>query len=273
VFDWKKAPFKEMKRRGWIERIPSTAREAEDRLRHWLRPLQPFWNMSAMYRIQRHVRSAREVDQEALVVWRARVVMKAIEAEPKVRFDSSVLTDDFLREVARISVFDSGPQLAQEFLGKHGIAMVVEPAMPRTYLDGAAILFRSDLPVIALTLRYDRLDSFWFVLMHELVHLAKHLGKETDSFYDDLDSEDTSDPREVEADRLAGETLVPSREWLTSPASKLRTSEAVIHLATRLKIHPAIVAGRIRFTTKQYRILTGLIGQGEVRKCFPEFEE
>jgi HTH-type transcriptional regulator/antitoxin HigA len=199
--------------------------------------------------------------------------MKAIETEPKVRFDSSVLTDDFLREVARISVFDSGPQLAQEFLGKHGIAMVVEPAMPRTYLDGAAILFRSDLPVIALTLRYDRLDSFWFVLMHELVHLAKHLGKETDSFYDDMDSEDTSDPREVEADRLAGETLIPDREWRTSPASKLRTSEAVIHLATKLKIHPAIVAGRIRFTTKQYRILTSLIGQGEVRKCFRDFEE
>ena len=30
-------------------------------------------------------------------------------------------------------------------------------------------------PVIGLTLRYDRLDNFWFVLLHELGHVFLHL--------------------------------------------------------------------------------------------------
>jgi HTH-type transcriptional regulator/antitoxin HigA len=130
-----------------------------------------------------------------------------------------------------------------------------------------------DVPVIALTLRHDRLDNFWFVVMHELVHLFKHLGPEAASFYDDLDSDDQADPKEVEADRLAAEALIPSGEWQASPASKLRSADAARHLAQRLKIHEAIVAGRIRKTYKDYRVLSGMVGQGEVRRHFPEFKE
>ena len=83
----------------------------------------------------------------------------------------------------------------------------------------------------------------------------------------------TMDPKEIEADKLAGEILIPSSEWQASPASKLRSADAANHLAQRLKIHPAIVAGRIRKTYKDYRVLSGMIGQGDVRKHFPEFQE
>jgi HTH-type transcriptional regulator/antitoxin HigA len=271
--DWKKVPFQEMKKRGWINRIPTSAEAATTLLNEWVRPLQPSFGLQALYRLRRHVRSARPVDDGALFVWTARVAMKAIEREPEGRFDPATLSDDFLREVCRISVFESGPKLAQEFLGKHGITLVVEQPLPKTYVDGAAMLCRSDLPVIALTLRYDRLDSFWFTLIHELVHLAKHLGPGVPSFYDDLDSEAMSDPREIEADALAGEILIPTADWEVSPASKVRSTEAAVHLARKLKIHPAIVAGRIRFVSKDYRVLTGLVGQGEVRKCFQEYQE
>jgi HTH-type transcriptional regulator / antitoxin HigA len=129
------------------------------------------------------------------------------------------------------------------------------------------------VPVIVLTLRHDRLDNFWFVVVHELVHVFKHLRSEAVSFYDDLDADDQSDPKEVEADRLAGEVLIPSAEWQASPASKLRSPDAANHLAQRLKIHPAIVAGRIRRVYRDYRVLSGMVGQGDVRKHFPEFVE
>ena len=59
-------------------------------------------------------------------------------------------------------------------------------------------------PVIGLTLRYDRLDNFWFSLMHELAHVARHLDVEK-SFYDDFDTESKKDPVEDEADKLASE--------------------------------------------------------------------
>jgi HTH-type transcriptional regulator/antitoxin HigA len=178
---------------------------------------------------------------------------------------------EFLRDVARISVFKEGPTLVREFLAHHGIAMIVEPALS-PWLDGAAMMCRS-VPVIALTIRHDRLDNFWFVVMHELVHLFRHLGSDATAFYDDLDSDDRADTREVEADKLAGDIMIPPDEWRTSPASRLRSAEAVHHLAQRLRIHPAIVAGRIRKTYKDYRVLSGLVGQGEVRKHFAEFQE
>ena len=152
---------------------------------------------------------------------------------------------EFLRDVARISVFKNGPALVREFLDQHGIVMIVEPALS-PWLDGAAMMCRN-IPVIALTLRHDRLDNFWFVVMHELVHLFKHLESESASFYDDLDSDSQADPQEIEADTLATEILIPTDVWRTSPASRLRSPDAANHLAQRLRIHPAIVAGRIRF--------------------------
>jgi len=45
-------------------------------------------------------------------------------------------------------------------------------------------------------------------------------------------------------------------------------TEDVEDLAESLGIHPAIVAGRIRFERKDYRILNNLVGHREVRKLF-----
>jgi HTH-type transcriptional regulator/antitoxin HigA len=104
-----------------------------------------------------------------------------------------------------------------------------------------------------------------------LIHVARHLSADWVGFYDDLDIDDTSNPQEREADTLAGEALIPENEWRNSPARNLRTSDAVEHLARRLRIHPAIVAGKIRHHYKSYRVLNRLVGQGEVRRLFPDF--
>ena len=127
-------------------------------------------------------------------------------------------------------------------------------------------------PVIGLTLRHDRIDNFWFCLMHELAHVSLHLSESNTEFYDDLEVEAHEDPREQQADDLAMEALIPSGVWLESPASELRTPEAVEDLASQLGIHPAIVAGRIRYESKSYRILSQLIGYKQVRPCFPEID-
>ena len=172
--------------------------------------------------------------------------------------------------LAHLSTLSDGPRHAREYLEKVGISLVVEAHLPETYLDGAAILVGPDRPIIALTIRHDRLDNFWFVLMHELVHVWRHLSEDFNAYYDDLDVEDSISPQEREADHLAGEALIPEAEWNRSPASSLRTPDAVHHLASRLRIHPAIVAGRIRHHYRSYRVLNRLVGQGAVRRLFPE---
>jgi HTH-type transcriptional regulator/antitoxin HigA len=142
--------------------------------------------------------------------------------------------------------------------------------MAGTYLDGAAVLIHNARPVIGLTLRHDRIDNFWFCLMHELAHVALHLDQKFSQFYDDLDVEAESNSPEREADQMAGEALIPEGEWRRSPASRIRSPEAVLDLARRLRVHPAIVAGRIRHQFKSFRVLSQFVGHGQVRRLFPE---
>jgi HTH-type transcriptional regulator / antitoxin HigA len=42
-------------------------------------------------------------------------------------------------------------------------------------------------PVIGPTLRYDRIDNFWFCLLHELAHIVKHLTSSDRVIIDDFD--------------------------------------------------------------------------------------
>ncbi len=146
---------------------------------------------------------------------------------------------------------------------------MVEPHLSHTYLDGAAILLPDGRPIIALTLRYDRLDSFWFVLFHELIHVMKHLHKgHLEDIFDDLDAE--PDELERETDQLAGVFLIADDVWETALPRYIRSVDSINEFAKELKISPAIVAGRIRKEADNYTIFTEMVGQGEVRKYFPE---
>ncbi len=267
--EWQRFPLREMVARGWIkEKVVDERGQAEEVLRRFFNRLGPIKSTVALYRKTDRVRSARVMDDYALTAWTARVMMRASEESSPLEYKPGIVDLEFMRNVARLSLFDSGPLLAREFLAKNGIHLIVEPHLPHTHLDGAAILIQHDRPVIGLSLRYDRIDNFWHTLMHELAHIALHFDAGITQFYDDLDVESQGDPREQEADQLAGEALIPKSDWKKSPASRLRSPEAAQHLANQLHINPAIVAGRMRHEFKDHRVLNQLVGHGEVRRHF-----
>jgi HTH-type transcriptional regulator/antitoxin HigA len=271
AMDWDRFPVREMIARGWIKgRVADIRHQAKEVMQRFLAPLGRDWVPVALYRQTHYLRSARQMDPYALAAWKARVCLRALETPLPVKFEPNILTTTFMHELAHLSTLTDGPRNAQEYLANVGISLVVEAHLPETYLDGAAILAGPDRPIAALTVRHDRIDNFWFVLMHELAHISSHLTGGITTFYDDLDLEDSTNSQEQEADRIAGEALIPEAEWSRSPASNWRTPEAVHLLAGRLRIHPAIVAGRIRHHYKSYRVLNRLVGQGEVRRLFPE---
>ena len=187
-------------------------------------------------------------------------------------YSAKTVNKDFMEHVAHLSLSEKGPLEAQKYLAEHGIALIVEPRLPRTHLDGAAMLSSDGRPIIGLTIRHDRIDNFWFNLMHELAHIWKHVKSSDEVFVDDLDSDPGKDPREREADRLAGDTFIPRSIWRRSDAYRQRTPDAIQELALTLKIHPAIIAGRIRYDAKNYYILSQMVGRGKVRKLFPDVE-
>jgi HTH-type transcriptional regulator/antitoxin HigA len=264
--DWGRFPIKEMINRGWLD--PISAINPEAALRSFFAPLGNMQAITSLYRKTQHTRSGRKNDPYALMAWRNQVMLQAIKTPPAVPFEAGRIDDDFMKAVAHLSVLDNGPIAAKEFLFKHGISLIIEPQMAQTYLDGAALWISTTHPVIGLTLRYDRLDNFWFTLMHELAHVRLHLTEE-DEYFDDLEVGDQGDPREIEADELAGEVLIPSDRWKGSGARATKTPEAVKRLATSLGIHEAIVAGRVRHEQGNYRLLNQMVGHDEVRRLFP----
>lgn len=258
--DWTKLPVSEMINRGWIaDEQPKAVRA----IRSFILPVLPY---AAAFRRSAHFRGARNIDSYALLAWLARIWHLAVKQSRMVANDD-VPMSDLIQDVVRLSWSAQGPLLAVEFLEKHGVTVVIEPALPRTFLDGAT-LFRADGPVIGLTLRFDRLDSFWYTLVHELAHVALHSSRSM-LFIDDLES-GAADEIEKEADTYASEALIPSEAWRSSPASRLRSRQAVEHLARQLRISPAIVAGRVRREFRDYRVLSDMVGQRAVRRLFPD---
>jgi HTH-type transcriptional regulator/antitoxin HigA len=265
---WKRFPLKEMAVRGWIS--SSIQREPERLLGSFFSQIGSPMEIAALLKRTETTRSARSLDPFALAAWKARIVNRAAGELPKVAYKPNSVNLKFMREVAQLSWSESGPRLAQEFLRTHGIPLIIEPHLSQTHLDGAAIMQGLDRPIIGMTIRHDRIDNFWHCLLHELAHISLHYGQGFTHFFDNLDLKESKDPREQEADRLAGEALIPKEEWNKSPAKSYPSPNAAQHLARKLRIHPAIVAGRIRREAGSYKILNQLIGQGKVRQLFPE---
>ena len=264
--DWSRYPFREMRRRGWISGSLTNSTVA---IEAFFAKASSIGTEVAAYRKTIKERSGKSMDCFALQAWTARVLIRAQDRGFTKEFKPTELDDVSFSQLVKLSTSERGPLLAQSFLADRGIALVVEPHLPRTHLDGAAMFVRSGNPVIGMTLRHDRIDNFWFTLIHEMVHISRHLGQSLDEvFVDDLDMAYSDDAREAEADRIAGNYLIPRIIWKRSHAYQLGTQEAVLQLASQLSIHPAIVAGRIRREKGNYQILNQLIGNGRVRSLF-----
>ncbi len=266
---WHRFPLKEMIARGWIS--GSIARDKPARLlTQFFAPIGSPMEIAAAFKKTESTRTAHTIDKYALTAWSARIIIRATEDCPSAEYKPNSVDLEFMREVARLSWSESGPRLAREFLRKHGIPLIIEPHLSHTHLDGAAIMYGLNRPIVGLTIRHDRIDNFWYCLMHELAHISLHYGQGLTHFFDNFDLKESNDPRERDADQLARSALIPEEEWKDSPAKSLRSPEAAQHLAKRLRIHPAIVAGRMRHEAGSYKILGQMIGQGKVRLCFPE---
>lgn len=269
--DFSRFPLKEMRERGCFGDFKGNSQRlkdyAEDLVRKFMHDLLPKRMEPAFLRAPMHQRGDRQADDMALLAWRMCVLRKAREVNLTREYKPGSVTPEWLRELAKLSAFDEGPKLAKEYLARQGITLVIESHFKRTFLDGAAML-DNDRPIVALTLRHDRIDNFWFALLHELAHVAKHLNDENPVFIDDLDRPNP-ERIENEADEMAQEALIPKDRWDTAKAKETLSSDDAIAFADEIGVHPAIVAGRLRHETKNFRLLSHLIGKtGQVSQHF-----
>lgn len=262
-----KAAERLVAQRGWVP--------TGDSVSEWLKRLMAPAGSPAFLKNTVTFGATARTNRTNVWLWLARV-REVAESRTYLqgRYSKEALSMDLLSYVARLSWMDKGPRNAKEFLEERGIAVVIEPHLPKTFVDGAAMLGRSGAPVIGLTLRENRLDNFWFTLIHELVHAWKHLdpAKCPAIADENIEKADDSEAIEREANDLASEILIPAAIWRRSAARLKPSAQSIQALARQLQIHPAIVAGRVRYERKNYSLFSGLVGYRQAQPQFPEIK-
>jgi HTH-type transcriptional regulator/antitoxin HigA len=268
--EWGKFPFKEMLKRGWFAEIKaSNDGNAVETIKAFFARVAA--SPSVLYRRTFRGENLDERAYYSTLAWTARVMLRAKAAEKSLaQFDRARLSKDVLRELACLSWLDDGPKIASQFLAKIGIHMVVEPRLPNTLLDGAALLTEQGTPIVALTLRIDRVDYFWFTLLHEVVHVWKHLRSADEAFVDRVEADESPERVEQEANRMARDAFVPHSGWKRSEAYLNPSRQSILDTANQWRVHPALIAGRLQRETGRYQLFREYLGQGTVRKHFPE---
>jgi HTH-type transcriptional regulator/antitoxin HigA len=236
------APIQLMVRRGWIKGAKSVDELAQQ--------VSAFLGIASPDEVAVPVASFRlgghgEPEAGAQTAWTKRVEQLARRQQAGV-FDRE-------RLIAGVPCLLACSEKAEDIgrvpsvLADLGVRFVTVPHVPRTYIDGAVVALAGG-PAVGLTLRYDRVDSFWFTLLHELAHLALgHMDTLVETLYDN-DGSPITEPEAV-ASRMASDWLLPSAAYGEFvDANQPRFSRSAIgHMAAEQHRHPSIVLGRLQF--------------------------
>src|SRR6266851_3773204 len=219
---------REMVRRKWFV-VPSPSARAAA-LQEFLfgRASRLLPSFAPMFR--RQARQRDLVEDIVTLAWLSGVADKAAQQRAG-SYSESRLTDTTVMNLVRLSTRETGPAEALKQLATLGIRVVVENSLPGMHADGASFVVRNIGPVIGLTLRYDRLDNFWFTLLHEIGHLKLHMKQDPDAVFvdsiEDQDDEPAESEIEAEADAFAKDSFVPRDVWQRSDVYRLGTELAI----------------------------------------------
>lgn len=238
------APVKEMEKRGWIRKTDSTV-DLEREL-CWFFGQESLDQEPVVTASRRSSIKELNPSQRAWC-FRARYLASAVKAG---KFSDKSL-DTAIGQLKKLAAWPENARKVSSVLAKAGIRFVVLEPLMKTRIDGAALWIDDNSPVVAVSIRYDRIDSFWHTLGHELSHIRHRDGESIDV---DLVGEDRpapSDHDEVErrADLEAASTWIDQGELQSFivRVGPLYSRDRINQFANRLKIHPGIIVGQLQY--------------------------
>lgn len=161
--------------------------------------------------------------------------------------------------ISRISLLRAHPEHMErvpKILAECGIRFVVVEGLPGGKIDGVCFWLNEHNPVIGMSLRFNRIDNFLFVLRHELEHVRRRDGMQKAII--DVDVGHHPDDEIEEQERLANEAArefcVPKRDMDAFIARKAPyfSERDLIGFAKVLRVHPGLVAGQLQFRTGKF---------------------
>ena len=164
-------PFNEMHKAGYFPDVcGKKITEIKDRAEELLHAFFRGREKNLILAFNKQGKGKTEINKFAVQAWRCRVLDQA-KAMKRGPYRRENLNPALFSQLTALSALDSGPLLVRDRLIAAGVAVVIEPHLAKTRLDGAALWHPEGFPVIGLSLRHDRLDNFWFTLFHELGHV------------------------------------------------------------------------------------------------------
>jgi HTH-type transcriptional regulator/antitoxin HigA len=250
LFD--KAPVREMINRGWLQKSDNPTVLKQQLLQFFdIKTLddQPqVWSHAA----RKSTCYDRITPSQFAWLCRCRELSRAVSVG---RFTAAKF-DRAIASLQECLVHPFETRHAPKILAEAGIRLVIVQHLKATRIDGATMWLNKQSPVIALSLRYDRIDCFWFTLFHELYHVRNRDGLTVAEECpldvrlvgtDRMPSSDKSE-NEQNADSFSERSLVDQGELedfiaRTGPAYSKR---AIRGFSDRIKIHPGIVVGQLQ---------------------------
>jgi len=251
-----KAPIKELLRRGWVEPTDSID-VLEQRV-------MSFLEMSSLDDEPQFSAAAKRTDYSeqaspSQIAWLCRARQLAREMV------LPTYSERALREsLDRLRAFLTEPEEARHVprvVAECGVRFVIVESLPGSKIDGACFWLDEERPVIAMSMRFDRIDNFWFVLRHELEHVLRKDGR-TEAIVDaELEGDNAGTGTELPtseraANRAATDFCVPTKQMDSFVARKSPFFSEVdlVGFARVLGVHPGIVAGQLRRRINKWNV-------------------
>jgi HTH-type transcriptional regulator/antitoxin HigA len=238
------APINDMIRRGWIR--------ASDDLNTLEREVADFL-CEPISAVSFHKSSPNDDITPAQRAWlcQARKIARGVQA---AKFSHSLFSKT-LEILKRLLRNPEDVTHVARVLAEGGVRFLIIESLPGTKIDGACFWLDKFSPVIVMTMRYDRIDNFWYVLSHECGHVKNEHGIDGSDILDiNLVGDervlfaDKTD-REKVADRFAAEFLIKQSE-MEDFVDRLRpafSKQRIRGFAIKMGVHPGIVVGQLMF--------------------------
>lgn len=260
------APVRDMQRRGWLA-LTADPSEIEASLKKFF--LVDSLDADIVFPVATKRTITLSNLNAAEIAWcfRARQLSQGMIVAP-FRSERMASLGKKLRQLA---AYPKEAQHLPRLLSEYGIRFVVIEPLPGVKIDGAAFWLAEDEPAIAVSLRHDRIDGFWFTVMHEYAHIraGDALSVDTD-LVDEMKGISVSlveDEIERLANDRAADTLVPKSEmWsFISRVGPYYSRERVIQFAHTMKIHPGIIVGQLQYRKE--------LGYSALRELLPKVRD
>lgn len=234
----KAIPYKAMSSLGWVkETVDHNERVLEARKYYGVNNLTLINDCyTTMFRKQK---STYEISDLATITWLRKVELVALDDQVGL-FDKGKLRTLIpkFRALTMLKPEEFYPQL-RALCANCGVTLVVVSALPKTYISGAT-LWKKKKPIVALSLRGKRIDSFWFTFFHEIAYLIHHPNNQIHILYE-------QNHKEEQADQMAADYLIPVKEYQSFVQNEPYQDIRLIELfAKKLGIAPYIIIGRLQ---------------------------